>query len=142
VDEPVAAGIAWLSGDPAQRPDQFRVLVFDMGGGTLDIAVLDVRDRRDVAVLAAIGVPEAGDALDETIASDLEGMLDVRIDALDNPEGARAELRAAARRLKLELSTDDEAPVNFSALYFDSAELWYSRTQLEAAFHRQMDDAL
>jgi hypothetical protein len=69
-------------------------------------------------------------------------MLDVRIDALDNPESARAELRLAARRLKLELSTDDEAPVTFSPLYFDAAEIWYSRAQLEAAFHRQMDDAV
>jgi molecular chaperone DnaK (HSP70) len=44
--------------------------------------------------------------------------------------------------VKLELSTDDEAPVNFSTLYFDSAELWYSRAQLEAAFHQQTDDAV
>jgi len=142
VDEPVAAGIAWLSGDTAPRPDRFRVLVFDMGGGTLDIAVLDVRDRRDVAVLAAIGLPQAGDALDEAIASDLESMLDVRLDALDNPESARAELRREARRLKLELSTEDEAPATFSALYFNSAEIWYSRERLEAAFERQMDEAV
>jgi hypothetical protein len=48
-----------------------------------------------VAVLAAIGIPEAGDALDEAIAADLESMLDVRIDALDNP---RAPGPSCARR--------------------------------------------
>lgn len=142
VDEPVAAGIAWLAGDKASRPDRFRVVVFDMGGGTLDVAVLDVRERRDVAVLAAIGVPDAGDTLDAAIAADLESMLDVRIDSLENPESARAELRLAARRVKLELSTEDEAPVTFSSLYFNSAEIWYTRQQLEAAFERQMDEAI
>jgi hypothetical protein len=95
-----------------------------------------------VAVLAAIGIAEAGDTLDAAIAADLESMLDVRIDALDNPESARAELLREARRLKLELSLDDEAPATFSSLYFGSAEIWYSRHQLEAAFHRQMDEAV
>jgi molecular chaperone DnaK (HSP70) len=142
VDEPVAAGIAWLAGDKTDRPEQFRVVVFDMGGGTLDVAVLDVRGRREVAVLAALGTAEAGDALDAAIAEDLEGMLDARIDALDNPASAEAELRLAARDAKLALSTEDEIPVTLSAKYFGSAELWYTRAQLEAAFHRQMDEAV
>jgi molecular chaperone DnaK (HSP70) len=142
VDEPVAAGIAWLAGDTSARPDRFRVVVFDMGGGTLDTAVLDVRGHRDVTVLAAYGIPEAGDALDEAIAEDLESILDVRVDALDSPESARAELRMAARGVKLELSTEDETPVTFSRLHFESAEIWYTRDQLEAAFQRQMDDAV
>jgi molecular chaperone DnaK (HSP70) len=142
VDEPVAAGIAWLAGDTTPRPDQFRVVVFDMGGGTLDIAVLDVRGHQDVAVLAAYGISEAGDTLDDAIAADLESMLDVRVDALDSPDSAHAELRAQARLIKHELSTEDEAPANFSALHFNSAEIWYTRDQLEAAFLRQMDDAV
>ncbi len=174
VDEPVAAGIAWLRGDTSPRPDRFRVVVFDMGGGTLDVAVLDVRregsiaasasergaDRAEptgtvrrqgsvvarggaeVAVLAAFGTSQAGDALDDAVAADLEGMLGVRVDALESPEAARAELRAAARAAKVELSLEDETPVNFSPLHFGSAEVWYSRHQLEAAFARQMDDAV
>jgi molecular chaperone DnaK (HSP70) len=142
VDEPVAAGIAWLAGDKAERPERFRVVVFDMGGGTLDVAVLDVRGRRDVAVLAALGTAEAGDSLDAAIAEDLEGMLDVRIDALDNPGSAEAELRLAARDAKLALSTEDEIPVTLSPKYFGGAEIWYTRAQLEAAFHRQMDEAV
>lgn len=73
VDEPVAAGIAWLAERRADVVGPSRVLVFDMGGGTLDIAVLDVRgvNHHDVSVLAALGIPEAGDALDEAIAEDL-----------------------------------------------------------------------
>ena len=58
---------------PGADADPLRVLVFDMGGGTLDIAVLDVRGAPpDVSVLAAVGVAEAGDALDDAIAEDLD----------------------------------------------------------------------
>jgi molecular chaperone DnaK (HSP70) len=42
-----------------------RLLVFDMGGGTLDIAVLDVEsgDPPGFRVLHSTGLTEAGDAL-------------------------------------------------------------------------------
>ena len=109
-----------------------------MGGGTLDVAVLDVRGRSEVAVLAAFGTSEAGDALDDAIAGGLEAILDVRVDALDSPAAARAELRLAAREVKEELSLEDETPFNFSRLHFQLAEVWYSRDQLEAAFPRQI----
>jgi molecular chaperone DnaK (HSP70) len=143
VDEPVAAGIAWLSGLRADRPGPLRIVVFDMGGGTLDIAVLDVHGdrRRDVAVLAANGVPEAGDALDEAIARDLEHVVALDLDASDNPASARAELRDAARQIKVGLTTEDETPVTLSRRYFDNAEIWYTRDQFDAVFEPQMDRA-
>jgi molecular chaperone DnaK (HSP70) len=79
VDEPVAAGIAWLAqrGQGGRSTEPIRVLVFDMGGGTLDIAVLDVRglSHQDVSVLAALGTTDAGDLLDQRIAEDMEQML-------------------------------------------------------------------
>ena len=91
VDEPVAAGIAWLASGRVKTSEPMRVVVFDMGGGTLDIAVLDVRGVRhqDVSVLAAIGVAEAGDSLDEAIAEDLEYVLaaaGVDVDSLSDPQ--------------------------------------------------------
>jgi molecular chaperone DnaK (HSP70) len=143
VDEPVAAGIAWLTGAQALRPGPLRIVVFDMGGGTLDIAVLDVQDgdRRNVAVLAALGVPEAGDALDRSLAEDLEQIIDVDLDAFANPASPRAELLDAARQVKLALTTDDEAPLTLSGKYFGNREIWYTREQLDAVFDAQMDRA-
>ena len=142
VDEPVAAGIAWLAGDPKPRPEQFRVLVFDMGGGTLDIAVLDVYGHRTVAVLAAFGIPVAGDALDDAIAADLRDHAGAQATGGDNPESAWAELRMAARDIKVQLSTEDESVVTLSQKYFGSAEIWYTREQLEELFKPQMDEAV
>ncbi len=148
IDEPVAAGIAWLAVHPVEgREAPLRVVVFDMGGGTLDIAVLDVRgaNHREVSVLAALGVPEAGDALDESIADDLDFTLarsGVDIDALPRPDHARELLLDAARKVKLRLSTEEEAPVVLAAEVFGGgAELWYTREQLNAVFQRQMERA-
>ena len=77
VDEPVAAGVAWLAHRylaAGERPTG-RLLVFDMGGGTLDVAVLAVTGgpQPEIAVQSCLGMPMAGDALDIAIARDLAG---------------------------------------------------------------------
>jgi len=146
VDEPVAAGIAWLAGRPAGDDTPMRVLVFDMGGGTLDIAMLDVRgaNHHDVSVLAAIGVAEAGDTLDEAITEDLEYVLaaaGVDIDSLERPRRARARLAYAAREAKLGLTTEPEVDVKLSRREFGISSVVYRRTLLNEAFAPQMDRA-
>jgi molecular chaperone DnaK (HSP70) len=146
VDEPVAAGIAWLAARPGDAADPLRIVVFDMGGGTLDIAVLDVRgvSHSDVSVLAAIGVAEAGDALDEAVAEDLEWALageGVDVSSLRNPGRARDHLRYAAREAKIGLSTTPEHVVVLPSRLFGTAEIWYTRAQLDAVLAPQLDRA-
>ena len=143
IDEPVAAGIGWLAERGTTIATPARVLVFDMGGGTLDVAVLDVRGR-DVAVLAAHGVAEAGDLLDHAIAEDLDyvlGTAGVDIDALSNPRRARARLVYAARAAKVALSTETETDVILSRPVFGIGSIRYTRDQLNAVFSSQMDRA-
>jgi molecular chaperone DnaK (HSP70) len=144
VDEPVAAGIAWLASRRIESTGPLRVLVFDMGGGTLDLAVLDVRgiNHRDVSVLAAIGVAEAGDALDEAIAEDLDWVLaaaGIDVATLRNPERARRHLRGTAREAKIALSTDTEHALGLPSRLFGSSDVWYRREQLNAIFAPQLD---
>ena len=157
VDEPVAAGIAWLAtnarsvageaaGEAWEAEAPLRVVVFDMGGGTLDVAVLDVRGphHREVSVLAALGAPEAGDALDEAIADDLDFTLaryGVDTDSLPRPDRARELLLDAARRVKIRLTTEEETVVPLHRDTFGRVEIWYTREQLNAVFARQMDRA-
>jgi molecular chaperone DnaK (HSP70) len=146
VDEPVAAGIAWLAANSTGRAGPQRVLVFDMGGGTLDIAVLDVRgvSRQDVSVLAAVGVAQAGDALDEAIAVDLDFALaraGIDVDSLPRPDNARESLLRAARVAKEALSDQDEWPVVLDPALFDTNEVWYGRDQLNEIFQPQLDRA-
>ncbi|HVU12939.1 MAG TPA: Hsp70 family protein [Phototrophicaceae bacterium] len=62
--EPIAAAYHYESTiDRAQI-----VLVFDFGGGTLDISVLRVGDPKTRAVIATGGVPIAGDVFDSKLA--------------------------------------------------------------------------
>lgn len=74
IDEPIAAGLAWVENSwfvSSQKPTG-RVLVFDAGGGTLDIAVLQVEsddsDNNRVTVLSSGSIGKSGDAVDRAIA--------------------------------------------------------------------------
>ncbi|MBT2364265.1 Hsp70 family protein [Streptomyces sp. ISL-10] len=155
VDEPIAAGLAWSEGlfwDLGEdRPDG-TTLVFDFGGGTLDIAVVEVTESLqdgapELTVLSARGVAKAGDTLDLRIAKDLEqdlGTVGVDVDRMPDPSTVRALLVAAARRLKVLLSDTryGEQAVPLGGGFTDLPLLTYSRHRLEKAFRPQLDEAL
>jgi hypothetical chaperone protein len=63
--EPIAAGLAY--GAQYELPSGSTALVFDFGGGTLDVAVLRVGHDQTQQVLATGGVDIAGDRFDQTI---------------------------------------------------------------------------
>jgi hypothetical protein len=144
VDEPVAAGIAFLARHHIEPDRPMRIVVFDMGGGTLDVAVLEVL-RRSISVLAALGRAEAGDALDEAIAADLfeaVARLGIDLSTLAQPRRAIERLRDAARTVKVLLTGSDEEPITLDPLVFGTGgELWYSRARLNEVFAEQMDTA-
>jgi len=83
--EPTAAALTW--GRPAQGTTH--LLVFDFGGGTLDVTIMRLEQNGRRAVLATDGVPVGGDLLDRRIV----------MGKLLNHFGAGAEL--GARRLPL-----------------------------------------
>ncbi|WP_027860125.1 Hsp70 family protein [Marmoricola sp. URHB0036] len=150
VDEPVAAGVAWVNHrmTATRSAVKGQLLVFDMGGGTLDVAVLDVHAELgqvpEITVLSSWGVDEAGDALDDALARDLEGQLEeqgVVLGSLPNPDGVRSALRQAAIEAKERLSTalDTTVAVRFPGL--DLPVLTLSREQLEVAFAPQLERA-
>jgi molecular chaperone DnaK (HSP70) len=148
IEEPVAAGLAWLTHSylgQGERPEG-QLLVFDMGGGTLDIAVMAVSAgvRPRVAVLGAAGSGVAGDALDTEMARDLStemaaGGVDVTL--FPRPEVAWALLERAAREAKTRLShVDDHLVVLPTPLRYPHP-VRYDRARLEAALRGQMDGA-
>lgn len=149
VDEPVAAGVAWLAHRYLAHRDapQGRVLVFDMGGGTLDLAVLDVIGgaKPDVTVLAAIGLAEAGDDLDRTIVREFEADLSARgFDVQSSPDAAElhGELLSQARTTKVALSVSLRRTVQLPAERFGGlATIEFDRDHLEEAFEPQWTNA-
>jgi molecular chaperone DnaK (HSP70) len=148
IDEPVAAGLAWLSNQylrHRQRP-RGTLLVFDMGGGTLDIAVLSVvgGPEPSVAVRSCLGVPLAGDALDTAIARDIAAEMGAnRIDVTMHPQPdlAWALLERAGRETKVRLSQTAEHPIVLPRQLAYPKVVHYRQERLEEAFAAQLDGA-
>ncbi len=63
LEEPTAAALSYARMN--QRAQ--RVLVFDFGGGTLDVTIMELDDRGRPTFLATDGVPVGGDLLDRRI---------------------------------------------------------------------------
>lgn len=61
--EPTAAALDYARTAKGEQ----KVLVFDFGGGTLDVTVMLLRDNGDREVLATSGVPIGGDVLDQRL---------------------------------------------------------------------------
>ncbi|GGM27791.1 Hsp70 family protein [Dactylosporangium sucinum] len=150
IDEPIAAGVAWVTHRfmrYGERP-KGRLLVFDMGGGTLDIAVLDIvgGEQPEISVLSALGVDQAGDALDRAVANQLTRMYakcGVNVWDRAPEEYVDAVLLRAAKTAKERLTQVAEQQILLPRRPMGEVPvLTYHKEQLEEAFRPQMDRAL
>lgn len=118
INEPTAAALAY----GVEKKKNEKVAVFDFGGGTFDISVLDIGDNV-FEVLSTNGDTHlGGDDLDEILINYLadefkktEG-IDLRKDPM-----AHQRLKEAAEKAKCELSTQLESTVNLPFITADAA---------------------
>jgi len=68
VYEPVGAAASYFHTHQVQRGE--RILVFDFGGGTLDICVLEMEEKAP-RILGTTGLPKAGDYIDQLLFREL-----------------------------------------------------------------------
>ena len=148
IDEPIAAGIAWVSKRLEDHdPVKGKVLVFDMGGGTLDVAVLNVlaENGRDISisVQSAYGIDQAGDSLDEKMANDFAAYLRRThgLNPLDDPE-LMGWIRRGASEAKIELSSSTTTSATFYHPRIDVPSVPYTREQLVELFVPQLAGAM
>lgn len=117
VSEPTAAYIACISefvqaqsSDSAELRTLNKIAVFDWGGGTLDISVLDVQDTV-LTELALKGVAIGGDSIDKDIAKYFHEQLRQKYPELSSfehmPSKERDEMLGKSETVKIELSTED-----------------------------------
>ena len=102
LNEPTAAALAY--GVDKEQPQ--KVMVYDLGGGTFDVSVLDI-SAGVIEVLATAGNNRlGGDDFDECITNYLlaEFKRDTRVDLSRDP-AALQRVREAAEKAKIELST-------------------------------------
>ncbi len=141
VNEPAAAALAY--GLDKQHSEQ-KVLVFDLGGGTFDVSILDLADGV-VEVLATNGDNHlGGDDWDQKIIDWMsekfqkENGIDLRGDPM-----ALQRLKEAAENAKKELSSAQQADINLPFIAMDASgpkNLMYTLTRAE--FERITRDLL
>jgi molecular chaperone DnaK len=118
INEPTAAALSY----GMDRKDQETVLVFDLGGGTFDVSLLDVGDGV-VEVRSTSGDGHlGGDDFDKRIVDWLaeEFKRDQGIDLRSDPQ-ALQRLYEAAEHAKVELSTTTQTQINLPFITADAS---------------------
>ena len=109
VNEPTAAALAF----GIDRHEKQKILVYDLGGGTFDVSILDI-DSDVVEVVATSGNNHlGGDDFDQCVADYLiaDFKKDTRID-LNRDATALQRVREAAEKAKIELSSAMQTTVS------------------------------
>ncbi|MHC4657315.1 MAG: molecular chaperone DnaK [Planctomycetota bacterium] len=118
INEPTAAALAY----GLEKKKNEKIVVFDFGGGTFDISILDIGDDV-VEVLSTNGDTHlGGDDLDEALINYLADEFKKKegIDLRDDPM-AHQRLREAAEKAKCELSSQMETTVNLPFITADAS---------------------
>ncbi|MEV0128650.1 molecular chaperone DnaK [Dactylosporangium sp. NPDC050688] len=117
INEPTAAALAY----GLDKKGHETVLVFDLGGGTFDVSILDVGDGV-VEVRATSGDTHlGGDNFDHRLVEHIAGQFqrDTGIDVRADPQ-ALQRLTEAAERAKIELSSVTQTQVNLPFITADA----------------------
>jgi molecular chaperone DnaK len=139
INEPTAAALAY----GLDKKGSETVLVFDLGGGTFDVSLLDVGDGV-IEVRATNGDGHlGGDDFDKRIVDWLaeEFKNDQGIDLRQDPQ-ALQRLYEAAERAKVELSSTTTTQINLPFVTADAAGPKHLNTSLTRAKFEQLTEDL
>ncbi|WP_290119071.1 molecular chaperone DnaK [Actinomadura sp. DC4] len=140
INEPTAAALAY----GMDKKGNETVLVFDLGGGTFDVSILDVGDGV-VEVRATSGDGHlGGDDFDRRIVDHLadEFQRDTGIDLRQDPQ-ALQRLFEAAEKAKVELSSVTQTTINLPFITADaSGPKHLNTTLMRSTFEQLISDLL
>ena len=133
INEPTAAALAY----GLEKKSDEKIVVFDLGGGTFDVSILEVGDEL-VEVLSTNGDTHlGGDDFDEVLIDHLATEFK-RTDGIDlrSDPMALQRLREAAEKAKKELSTQQTTDINLPFITADASgakhlQLSITRSQFE-----------
>ena len=141
INEPTAAALAY--GLDKMSKDM-KIVVFDCGGGTHDVSVLDLGDGV-FEVLSTDGDTHlGGDDFDQVIVDFMVDEFKKSTDGLDVTKDSMAlqRLREAAEKAKVELSSSLQTEINLPYLSADSTGPKHLVTSLSRARFEQLADSL
>ncbi|OGO20152.1 MAG: molecular chaperone DnaK [Chloroflexi bacterium RBG_16_48_8] len=139
INEPTAAALAY----GLDRKENETILVFDLGGGTFDVSLLDVGDGV-VEVRATNGDTHlGGDDWDQCIVNHIaaEFKKDQGVD-LKKDRQALQRLREAAEKAKIELSSVTETEINLPFISADASGPKHLQMKLTRATFEQLTEDL
>ncbi len=139
INEPTAAALAY----GLDKKSNETILVFDLGGGTFDVSVLDVGDGL-IEVRSTNGDTHlGGDDWDEAIVNWLaEQFLREQGIDLRNDRQALQRLREAAEKAKIELSSVIETEINLPYVTADASGPKHLQIKLARAKFEQLSEQL
>src|SRR5690606_8745547 len=139
INEPTAAALAYGLDKKADQT----ILVFDLGGGTFDVSILDVGDGV-IEVMSTSGDTHlGGDDWDERIVDWMiqEIKKDQGID-LSTDRQALQRLREAAEKAKIELSQLQESEINLPFITADASGPKHLQMKLTRSKFEQLTEDL
>ena len=146
LNEPTAAALAY----GLTKKDNQQILVYDFGGGTFDVSILDIRKDPDTIEVVGVGGDThlGGDDFDRKI-------MDWIIDQFKKEQGidlskdqlALQRIKEVAEKAKIELSTTLETEINLPFITSDASgpkHLLYklSRAQFEDLVREYVDKSI
>lgn len=142
INEPTAACLAY--GSNLDKGDS-KIMVFDLGGGTLDVSILDVGDGVFEVLATAGDNMLGGDDWDNAIVQWLASEFK-KSDGIDllKDKMASQRLREAAEKAKIELSSMQETTISLPFITADASgpkhlELKLTRAKFEALTKQLLD---
>ncbi len=133
VSEPTAAALAY---GMDRREGRQKIAVFDLGGGTFDVSILEMNDGVFQVLATAGDTRLGGDDFDRLLVdklwSEFSRVNEISIPLADTEVTVRAQLLDAAKSAKHRLSIDDTAEVELP-FFFDGKhlEVTLARQQFE-----------
>lgn len=146
INEPTAAALAY----GLNKKENQQILVYDFGGGTFDISVLDIRKDPDTIEVIGVGGDThlGGDDFDQKIMDWVIGEFkkDQGID-LSQDQLALQRIKEVSEKAKIELSTTLETEINLPFITSDASgpkHLLYklSRAQFEGLVKEYIDKSV
>ncbi|QDU39016.1 Chaperone protein DnaK [Maioricimonas rarisocia] len=139
INEPTAAALAY----GLEKKKDERIVVFDLGGGTFDVSILEVEEG-SVEVLSTNGDTHlGGDDFDEELINyiaaefEKEQSIDLRKDPM-----ALQRLREAAEKAKKELSSSQSTDINLPFITADASGAKHLQMSIGRAQFEQLIDPL
>jgi molecular chaperone DnaK len=139
INEPTAAALAY----GIDRPDDEIIAVYDFGGGTFDVSILEVGDSVVEVKSTAGDTHLGGDDVDQVLIEWLisEFKKDTGVD-LTNDKMVLQRLKDAAEKAKIELSSSPRTNINLPFLTADASGPKHLDKDLTRAQFEQMIDPI